>query len=433
MSEFTARFTHATITPAFVNLWREIVERPSSYTAFKSMPMPEEFSPQELWQVFNMLRRHAGVTCAVKPWAYVDEDVSWFYIPKSVSDDQNTLAVLANDDAFLGTYLKQHAQTDYSLMTGVFDEVSALAKNDGINIEPVAVGRIWTGAQAPKTPEERVIRNLARAFNDMPRYRSRKISAMLFQDIHELLIEGVGELNLKRRRPYSPDIYRMDRVMSPEFAEEMVDAVVELARSGKRFRNPVLVCTEISGVFWDLEVFPSLNCLTEFLVRRLFFLQKELTALSFVRFTHFRRQQAGESGLLNRYEEEYRLIKEEVGTAQGLDVSLIYISNLEAYLQGARELEQIAQTSAARMEATTAKLKSLEDINPRQRRILMMALSRPGFSLQIQDFVKAFGVAYSTARGDLDALAQRGLMICQKKGRAFTYRINRVELKKLGI
>ena len=433
MDRVAETFTRVATSKEFVQLWRAIVEEPCSYLAFKEMKMPEGFEPQDLWPVFCMLRRNAGVVCSVKPWAIVDEDTSWFYLPKTVTDDQQTLMVLAHDSSFLGTYLRQHSQTDFSLLSPLFNEVSSLAKQDGIPMEPVEVGRIWVGAQTPKTPAQRVIRNLSKLFADMGRYKSRKLSVMLIQDFHDLLIEGVGELNLPRKTLYTPDIYVMDRVTSPDFAQEMLEATVELARSNKRFRNPVLICTEIGGVFWDLPVFPSLNCLTEFLVRRLYFIQRELSALSYVRFGHFREEFNGREGLLGRYEQEFHVIRDEVGTEQGLDVSLIYISHLEAYLAAARELEEIAHRAATKREGTLQKLKSLDDLNDRQRKILMMALSRPGFSLRIQDFAKAFDVVYSTARNDLDDLAGRGFLICEKRGRAFSYRVNRIELKKLGI
>ena len=433
MSKTAEDFSRVATSREFVDLWRAVVEEPCSYLAFKDMTMPEGFEPKDLWPVFSMLRRNAGVVCSVKPWAIVDDDTSWFYIPKSVADDQQTLMVLANDSSFLGTYLRQHSQTDFSLLSPLFNEVSTLAKRDGIDMEPVEVGRIWVGAQSPKTPEECIIRNLSKLFGDMGRYKTRKLSMMLIQDLHDLLIEGVGELDLPRRTLYSPDIYAMDRVNSPDFAQEMLEAAVELARSNRRFRNPVLICTEIGGVFWDLPVFPSLNCLTELLVRRLFFIQHELSALSYVRFGHFREEFNGKEGLLGRYEQEFHVIREEAGTSQGLDVSLIYISHLEAYLSAARELEEIAHRAAAKRESTMAKLKSLEDINDRQRKILMMALTHPGFSLRIQDFAKAFGVVYSTARNDLEDLAARGFLICEKRGRAFSYRVNRIELKRIGI
>lgn len=64
------------------------------------------------------------------------------------------------------------------------------------------------------------------------------------------------------------------------------------------------------------------------------------------------------------------------------------------------------------------------DLNPRQLAILAAMRRRPQAVLTIAAHQHAQGIVYETARSDLSNLAERGLLVQEKRGRSFIYRRN---------
>lgn len=412
----------------FVGAWRAAVEAPITRNFLEDIDPPKGVSQSNLWDALCTLRRHAGTTCVVLPWSKVDKDVSWYYIPKTTGDDIARLAALGSEESFLGSYLLRNKRSDFEILSSVFQEVVSLAQRDGIDISQGHVGRIWLGAKPPSTQIERVIKNVAKLFYSLERLKNRRLSVMMIEDIHDMLLEGVGDLHIERRRMFQDGLYWPERVNSHDFAMQMLENVVELARSERRFRSPVLISIEMTDIFWDLPVFDELNALTEFLVRRVFFLQHNLGVLSYVPYSATR--ESISSDLIAAYQEGFLGNRKAVRTSEGLDCSLLYIGAIQTYLSGARDLEDIMRHASERNKAIRHKLDNASGLNDRQKGFVVMAATRPGYSFTIKDYESAFSVVYSTARSDLIELAERGYLVCKKKSRNFTFRIQPKALEK---
>lgn len=79
---------------------------------------------------------------------------------------------------------------------------------------------------------------------------------------------------------------------------------------------------------------------------------------------------------------------------------------------------------AARQAQAVAQVQGLRDddaLNPRQRHLLAHALAHPGRAYRIASHRDWHGVTYQTARTDLLGLAERGLLLLGKHGRAFVF------------
>lgn len=88
------------------------------------------------------------------------------------------------------------------------------------------------------------------------------------------------------------------------------------------------------------------------------------------------------------------------------------VKNLESFIE--RKREEVARASAAILDAG--------EFNHRQRELLLHASKHPGQEYTIKSHRNSHRVAYATARADLLALVQRGLLTQKKRGKAMVFK-----------
>jgi len=107
-----------------------------------------------------------------------------------------------------------------------------------------------------------------------------------------------------------------------------------------------------------------------------------------------------------------------------LDVILQAIDTLYEYIN--KQKQELSKTEQLLYKNHALKNK----LNHRQIALLKHALKHPGMNYQIQGHRQSHNVTYDTARTDLLNLADLGLLLKQKTGKAFTF-IAPTDLKKL--
>ncbi|MEM0961626.1 MAG: Fic family protein [Bacteroidota bacterium] len=104
------------------------------------------------------------------------------------------------------------------------------------------------------------------------------------------------------------------------------------------------------------------------------------------------------------------------------DVTYFMLAQLRAIEAAVDELKSHLRKKAREIQETEALLGPDSGFNHRQRSILGHALRYPEAVFDIASEKKRHGVAYATARSDLQDLAQRGLLGQERKGKKYVFR-----------
>lgn len=407
-------------TPEFVNAWEKVLDEPLTYQEFSELPMPPHCSSQELWHLFSTLRRCSGTVMHLKPYFEASGDVSWISFPQSMEKNLNTLTSLSNPSSMLNAYLGPFGNNDFELISFVVEEVSSLAKRDGITLPRETIRNLFRRNQNPQTPAERIIVNLAAILEDPERYAKRQFTSLFLDDVHQALIEGTGELEELKARPHlNLKLYRADRVDNPLFVEEMIASVLKGLRDMPETTNPVIMGCELSFALWDLGYYPSLNALTEYIVRRSFFMKRGYTILAYVPFSYI--SENVNNSFVDDFETEFEDRRSKIGTEEGIDCTLLYAGAIKTYLKGALRIKTAIEGFKDQEERYRERIYDIEGLNRRQRDFLIVAMKNPAVTFKMQNYRALYDVAYATARHDLFDLAERGFLSQRKMGKAFAF------------
>ena len=415
----TVQTRDAVRSPEFVNAWRAVVERPLSFDEFSALPMPQGYTPEELWKDFSILRRYAGITFNVKPWFPCDEDVSWASVTKQTERDLEEIAQLSAPGSFLDERLKQPSFT-VGLTSFVAQEVSAACHRDGFEISVDDATAFLLRQCAPKTAEERAVRNVAHIWNHLDSYIERPLTIALLDRLHEDVAADVGDVgHLRQRMIYDESVLWTDRLSDRAFVEQMVGAAVSNAKDTGSMLDCARSFYELSAVLWDLKYFPHFNGLVELALRWVFFSRCGRFSLAFVPFTTLSRRRR------NRYDRsftgEFKLLTERVGMEAGLDCTLMFAGTVSTLLDGLRQIERAVNVLAEQTRSAMRELKMNVDLNWRQKEFLALLERNPRLSFKVKNYADLFNVVRVTARADLFDLVDKGYLNVRTVNRAAVF------------
>lgn len=407
--------------PEYIAAWEALVERPLSFEEFSALPMPAGVTPTELWRHFSALRRVAGVTMGVKPWFRVDRDVSWAFVPKSTQLELNQLMSMAYPDSTLNAFVRQGSQGDYALLPFVLDEVYSLARRDGLrSLTKTALRALWLREREPESRAEKVVANAADLFCGIERYAKRQFTTALVEMIHEDLTAGVGEIEgLTQPWHFGADLVWKERVDNPEFVLAQVEAATADCRQANPFLNFLYASCELSYTLWDLRFFPSLNALTELIVRRAFFARHDMPVLSYVPFSRMSGYRVNDYA--GRFMTEHEHLVREAGSGEGVDCTFEFSGAVTTYLKGLLRISDRVAAIQREDASSRERLEHMDDLNRRQKDLLLVVRRNPTMTIRLRHYAELNRVAYATARADLLNLVDRGYLACRKEGRAFVF------------
>ncbi len=106
----------------------------------------------------------------------------------------------------------------------------------------------------------------------------------------------------------------------------------------------------------------------------------------------------------------------------GNDLTYFIVHQAEVIQRAVGALHDYVDQKTASLKAVEKYLRGLSDLNHRQQSLLAHALRHPDTRYTIEGHKSSNGVAYQTARTDLLDLAERGLLVTSKTGKALVFR-----------
>jgi Fic family protein len=103
------------------------------------------------------------------------------------------------------------------------------------------------------------------------------------------------------------------------------------------------------------------------------------------------------------------------------DLTYFLMYHLEVLRQAVQNLHDFVERKAGEIRDLEDRLRGTAELNPRQRALVSHALRHPRHEYTMQSHRESHGIVYDTARRDLMDLAERGLLLKRKRGKAFVY------------
>jgi len=103
------------------------------------------------------------------------------------------------------------------------------------------------------------------------------------------------------------------------------------------------------------------------------------------------------------------------------DVTYFLLYQCEVIRRAIMSLHEYIDKKSKELRETETLLRGATDLNYRQQALITHALRKPGTRYTIEGHRRSHAIVYETARNDLMALAQRGLLETRKAGRAFAF------------
>ena len=103
------------------------------------------------------------------------------------------------------------------------------------------------------------------------------------------------------------------------------------------------------------------------------------------------------------------------------DLTYFLLYHADVAMQAIRSLHEYIEQRTAALQKVAEELPGDEDLNHRQRALILHDLRHPGFRYSVESHRASHGVVTQTARTDLESLVARGLLLRKKSGRAFVY------------
>lgn len=114
-----------------------------------------------------------------------------------------------------------------------------------------------------------------------------------------------------------------------------------------------------------------------------------------------------------------------------LDLTYFILYNLECIKKARKTLTEHLRREMDRSTAVSRMIKELNDVNPRQVRIISYMAEHPEELFGISEIAERFSIAYQTARTDLMDLEARKYLWMNKRGKAFFYSIDEELVRKI--
>lgn len=117
-----------------------------------------------------------------------------------------------------------------------------------------------------------------------------------------------------------------------------------------------------------------------------------------------------------KYQRAYLLTETDEG-----DLTYFVLHHLTVLVRSIGSLEAYIRRKLQRTRDVEARLKAVPSLNHRQLALLGHALRHPGHAYTVSSHQSSHRIVANTARSDLEALADRDLLLKSRQGRAYTY------------
>lgn len=401
----------------FSRLWKRANDEVVTWNAMQKEELPQGLSLDETYIIITALRHRSSYEIPFDNYMpTVSESYNWFSVTRTMQDQLRTIASKAQYgshlEGLLSTYANSHFQAGL-----IVEEFLSVARRDGYDFTYEDVRVLWQRHRLPRQPEEQLIVNFQTVIRNTDRFKHRRISQGLIEEIYESLLRDVGAFDVPKPRPRIKSTLA-STLDDPDSALEMVMAIAE-GHGVSQDINMIFRSMLISGIFWEFYPLKTANAMVEMVVRKIQYEKYNLPVLGYVPFSKI--SEAWEQGRLVTPNVLWNYLESPPDCGEGFDATSHFATELQLL---SYELEKLEDRLVALQNEERQHRKMLEkhiDLNRRQIDVLVFSLRNPEVNFTIEAHRRLYDVAYATARQDFLNLVGLGFMNQFKKGKAFIY------------
>ena len=309
---------------------------------------------------------------------------------------------------------------DRYILNSLIEEAIASSQLEGANSPRVIAKEMIRTGRRPINRSEQMILNNYRAMRLIREVKDEKLTPELMLHIHRAITEGtLEEAESYLRKPGDGmGVYDETNNLllhSPPPADEIPERLETMCRFANEgnpegFLHPVLRAIILH--FWLAYDHPFVdgNGRT---ARALFYwsmLSQGFWLMEYVSISTILRKAPAQYGKSFLYTE-----------TDDNDLTYFLLAQLRVICRAIDEWQVYLKRKVGELRQTTDLLKHSVELNHRQLALLSHALRHPGQPYTIESHQRSHQVVYQTARTDLLNLAEKQLLLKQKRGRAFVF------------
>lgn len=383
----------------------------------KYLPLPHDVKPEWIWAwrefASVMHRRYVPLkTVGDKPFS--------FWIPDSA---QQLLHMITQRSAgpLLSDGQPFHSRERY-IARSLSEEAIASSQIEGAATTRESARELLRTGRKPADKSERMIVNNFRAMERLRELRDRPLSRQFLLEIQAILTEGTlddaSAAGRFRRSPQDDDIVVEDvagavlhRPPSGATLERSIDDMIAFANDGEgAFLHPVVKAILLH--FWIAYAHPFVdgNGRTARAFFYWFALKEGFGLFEFISISHI---------VYRSYSQYLRAFL--YSEAEGADATYFIMYNLRVIDLALQETLRYIERKGAELQRANQLIRTVPDLNYRQRQLLVDAVKNPGQQYSIKGHQNTHQITYQTARTDLLGLVRMGYLEQYKNGKLFLF------------
>lgn len=386
--------------------------------------VPAGYDADEVWDALTQVRRAQAVVApeTTRPRAREASYIGWHAMPASLVWAVSQIEAHARAGSLLDQLALERSGRRFVTQQYVEEALTNL-RLDAFPSDYESVRAALLGEAPPADDAQRLARNFHLIMNDMADYAGSPFDAGLLLELYGRLTEGVSATPPMREQhsPLEP-FYQLgdDDLAEPD--EAVLAAVVDIAndRAAEPTESPVMVSMLVNCQFWHDPAFPRCNNLMGCVASRLYLYRHGFPVFRYIPKIYLIWAWGADAVKSPRgyaLEESH-----EPDGRNGVDWTAYYDTLLALMLDNILQIERSLGIRKAANDEVLAAIDGLAGLNGRQREVLRRALLDAGREFRIAWHKEKFNVVYSTARADLERLADLGLLTRAMAGAAYVYR-----------
>jgi len=418
--------------PELRSYWRDN-DRYLHWDEFRHRPMPEGFSAEECWFVAKSIR-HATYREVPLKDKYGRPFV--FGMPSQLTELLQQIDRGLGFAGGLAAASTPSAERDNYALNTLIEESITSSQLEGAATTRVIAKEMLRANRPPRDLGERMILNNYLTMQRIRELKAQPLSIELVLELHRQITqdtldkpEAAGRLRRSDEQIRVGDFSGAVDYHIPPPTEELPERlralcdfanVAPAANSGTRFIHPVLRGIVLHFALAYIHPFYDGNGRTARALFYWFMLRADYPLFEIISISH---------ALLRaptRYARAFLYTETDDN-----DLTYFILHQAAVIREAAKALHAYHQRKQRERHAASSYLNKVPGLNYRQQALLAHALREPGTVYQITAHARSHGVTHQTARDDLFALAERGLLTVSKLGRSYAFRTEASLAEKL--
>lgn len=402
-------------TPEFEKAIARANARYLHWDQFRHRPLPAGFTLPQGWAYLKFSRRSALRSA---PFGDADGKSFVFSLP------DNAQKILSQIDRFAGDNIETEAggrlpSRERYIVSSLMEEAIASSQLEGAATTRVVAKEMLSSGRAPRDRSEQMIVNNWISIQSLRARRNEPMTPQLLCAIQKQLTTGTmkdeADAGAFRDRDDVVVTWREEVVHQPPAAAMLparMEAFCRFANSdeGEPWLHPVVKAAMLH--FWLAydHPFADGNGRTARALVYWYLLSRGYWLFEYMAISRLFLKAPTQYGRAYLYTE----------TDDG-DLTYFLMLNLRVIHLALEELRLYIRRKNAEITAAVGALQHHRDLNLRQRQFLANALRHPDERHSVEKYRVENNVVYQTARQDLLALMEKGLLSMHKSGKAFVF------------